>query len=136
MNKKLLKPKKQDITNRADIQILVRKFYKKIRSEDTLGPIFNRTIKNWPAHLDHITDFWESSLFITKGYQGNPVTAHQKLDQQENNSIEMNHFGIWINLWIATINELYEGPIADLAIRRARNMASILYIKIFEARSN
>jgi hemoglobin len=89
-----LKTKKQDLTNREDIQILIDKFYKKIRYEDTLGPIFNRTIKNWPAHLDHITNFWESNLFLTKGYQGNPVAAHQKLDQQENNSIEMNHFGI------------------------------------------
>ena len=126
---------KHDIRDREDLVILVIQFYTKVRSEKTLGPIFNRAISDWPAHLDHIANFWETSLFMAKSYTGNPVIAHQKLDDQENNSIEMNHFGIWINLWMETVNELFEGEIANLAQQRARNMASILFIKMFEARS-
>ena len=125
----------EDLKNREDIKNLVTCFYSKVRKENTLGPIFNRAIENWDTHLEHITDFWESSLLMAKSYQGNPVTAHKKLDLQENHSIDMNHFGIWINLWKETINEMYHGDIADLALRRARNMASILFIKMFEARS-
>lgn len=125
----------RDIKGREDLVILVTQFYKKVRSEKTLGPIFNRAIIDWPAHLVHIINFWETSLFMGKNYIGNPVIAHQKIDDQENNSIEMRHFGIWMNLWMETVNELFEGEIANLAIQRARNMASILFIKIFEARS-
>ena len=126
---------KCDIRDKEDLTILVTQFYNKVRAERTLGPIFNIAIRDWPVHLQHITNFWETSLFMEKSYQGNPVTAHQKVDDQENNSLEMEHFGIWINLWMETVNELFEGKIADLAIQRARNMASILFIKIFEARS-
>lgn len=126
---------KRDIKSREDLVLLVTQFYKKVRSEKTLGPIFNKAIKDWSTHLVHITNFWESSLFMGKNYIGNPVIAHQKIDHQENNSIEMKHFGIWMNLWMETVNELFEGEIANLAVQRARNMASILFIKIFEARS-
>lgn len=127
--------KKHDINDRKDLLILIHQFYAKIRSDKSLGPIFNKAISNWPAHLDHIVDFWDTSLFMTKSYEGNPVIAHQKVGDQENNSLDMNHFGIWINLWTETVNELFEGEVANLAIRRARNMASILFIKIFEARN-
>ncbi|AGC76196.1 group III truncated hemoglobin [Nonlabens dokdonensis] len=125
----------KDIANRNDVHLLVSKFYIKVRKEPVLGPIFNRAIQDWPAHLNHITDFWETSLLMVNNYDGNPVTAHQKLDQAENHTIEMYHFGLWINLWKETVYELYKGEIADLAIRRAKNMASILFIKMFEARS-
>lgn len=125
----------KDIANRNDVHLLVSKFYIKVRKEPVLGPIFNRAIQDWPVHLNHITDFWETSLLMVNTYDGNPVTAHQKLDQAENHTIEMYHFGLWINLWKETVYELYKGEIADLAIRRAKNMASILFIKMFEARS-
>ncbi len=124
-----------DISNRTDVHHLVSQFYKKVRNEPVLGPIFNKSIKVWPIHLNRITDFWETSLLNAKTYDGNPVVSHQKLDKAENQTIEMYHFGLWINLWKETVNELYQGEIADLAIRRAKNMASILFIKMFESRS-
>lgn len=48
---------KVDIKSREDLHLLVYTFYEKIKIESTLGPIFIRAIKDWPTHIDHITDF-------------------------------------------------------------------------------
>ena len=129
---------KNDINNRGDIFLLVSTFYKKVRADKVLGPIFNAQIKDWEAHLEHLTTFWETSLFFTrkleKKYKGNPLEVHVKVDKAINNSITEHHFGIWLNLWLKTIDELFEGDYAENAKRRARKMGTFLYLKIFEAR--
>ena len=67
---------KHDIQNREDITLLVSEFYKKVRQDAVLGPFFNDTITDWEHHLNHLTTFWETSLFMTKKlthkYYGNP----------------------------------------------------------------
>ncbi|TBN06875.1 group III truncated hemoglobin [Hyunsoonleella flava] len=125
---------KKDIENRADVYLLVSSFYNKIREDETLGPFFNETIKDWDEHLELLTTFWESSLFLKTRYSGDPLAAHIKVDKQFNHSITEMHFGIWLNLWFETINELFEGDYAENAKRRARKMGTFIYLKIFEAR--
>lgn len=126
------------IENREDVALLVRSFYSKIKSDEKLGPIFNGVIKDWEQHLEHLTTFWESSLFMTKKlekrYIGNPIEAHVKVDDYTKNSIDEIHFGIWLNYWSQTIDELFEGEVADMAKRRARKMATFIHIEVFKAR--
>lgn len=129
---------KTDIQTRDDIFNLVSTFYSKVRANDTLGPFFNETIKDWDAHVQHLTTFWETSLFMTRKlehkYKGNPLDAHVKVDQQFDHSITEMHFGIWLNLWYETLDALFEGEVVDNAKRRARKMGTFMYLKIFEAR--
>lgn len=125
---------KPDITTRKDIHSLVVVFYTVVREDATLGPIFNRVITDWEHHFEIITDFWETSLLAKKSYKGDPFIAHQNVDKTMNSSLTMEHFGIWLNLWIETIDSLYKGEIAEMAKRRARKMATFLFIKIVEAR--
>ena len=125
---------KKDITSREDIFLLVSKFYEKVRKDTVLGPFFNNSIKDWDAHLQHLTTFWESSLFLKTSYYGNPLEVHVKVDEANNNTITELHFGLWLNLWHQTIDELFEGEYANNAKRRARKMGTFLYLKIFEAR--
>ena len=127
---------KSDIKNRDDVFNLVTSFYEKVRKDIVLGPFFNDTIKGWDAHLEHLTTFWESSLFLKTKYYGDPLKAHVKVDVTHNNSITELHFGLWLNLWFQTIDELFEGDYAENAKRRARKMGSFLYLKIFEARNS
>ncbi|WP_339624775.1 group III truncated hemoglobin [uncultured Winogradskyella sp.] len=127
---------KSDIKNRDDVFNLVTSFYEKVRKDIVLGPFFNDTIKDWDAHLEHLTTFWESSLFLKTKYYGDPLKAHVKVDVTHNNSITELHFGLWLNLWFQTIDELFEGDYAENAKRRARKMGSFLYLKIFEARNS
>jgi hemoglobin len=126
---------KKDIKTREDVFLVVATFYEKVKADSTLGPFFKDTIKDWDAHLEHLTTFWESSLFLKTKYLGNPIEAHVKIDKHYNHSITELHFGIWINLWYQTINELFEGDYAENAKRRARKMGTFLYLKIFEART-
>ena len=125
----------KDISDRADVSILVNTFYEAIRQDDLLGPIFNEIIKDWDDHLEKLTTFWESNLFFKTKYYGNPLEVHVKVDSHVNNSITQEHFGHWLNLWIATIDQLFEGEYADKAKFRARKMSTFLYMKIFEARA-
>ncbi len=127
---------KPDIKTRADILLLVSSFYKKIRNDSVLGPFFNDVITDWDTHIDTLTTFWESSLFLKTKYIGNPLEVHIKVDKDNNNSITQMHFGLWLNLWFQTIDDLFEGDYAENAKRRARKMGTFLYLKIFEARKN
>ncbi|WP_111307394.1 group III truncated hemoglobin [Confluentibacter sediminis] len=125
---------RNDIKTRDDVFLLVSSFYEKVRKDAVLGPFFNDVIVDWDTHLDRLTTFWESSLFLKTKYLGNPLEAHVKVDKENNNIITELHFGLWLNLWFQTIDELFEGEHAENAKRRARKMGTFLYLKIFEAR--
>lgn len=131
---------KNDLKTRDDVYLLVSSFYIKVRADEVLGPFFNDVIKDWDAHLDRLTTFWESSLFMTRRleqrYKGDPLEVHVKVDKENNHSITELHFGLWLNLWFQTIDELFEGENAENAKRRARKMGTFLYLKIFEARTS
>jgi hemoglobin len=126
---------KHDIRNREDVHFLVTTFYDKIRKDDLLGPIFNERITHWKAHLEHLTDFWESSLFFVNKYKGNPLEKHVEVDAAIKNTINEHHFGVWLNYWIQTLDELFEGEKVNIAKNRARKMGTFIYIKLFEART-
>ncbi|WP_338021434.1 group III truncated hemoglobin [Aquimarina longa] len=106
-----------------------------MRTEKKLGPIFNHMIKDWDKHINKLTDFWETNLLFTAKYKGNPIKVHQEVDIAFNGSINEIHFGIWLNLWTQTLNQLYSGQNVELAKRRARKMATHLHIKMFESRA-
>ena len=125
---------KTDITNREDVSLLVNSFYKKIRKDDILGPIFNTIISDWDAHLELLTDFWETQLFLKRKYHGNPVTAHQEVDDKTNHTISSEHFGFWLNLWFETLDELFEGEVAWIAKNRAQKMSTMLFMQMYQHR--
>jgi len=125
---------KSDIKNRQDINLLVIRFYEKIRKDIILGPIFNSIIDDWEAHFELLTDFWESQLLTKRTYLGNPITVHQEVDDKMNHSITSEHFGLWLNIWFATLDELFEGETAWVAKNRAQKMSTMLFLKIFEHR--
>lgn len=49
---------KVDISSLDQIQILVNSFYEKVRKDDELGPIFEKHIQDWKAHLPRMYQFW------------------------------------------------------------------------------
>ena len=125
----------KEIENREDIFQLVSTFYAKVQKDPLLGPIFNTAIQDWNAHLEHLTNFWESNLFFKKTYTGNPLEKHVEVDKKNNNEINEMHFGVWLNLWFETVDAMFIGERAQLAKNRARNMGTFIHLKIFEARS-
>ena len=126
---------KYDIQNREDVFKLVTRFYSKVRQNPNIGYFFNESIEDWDEHLAKLTDFWESNLFFKGIYHGNPKKAHIKVDRENHNKISSEHFGVWLNLWFETIDELFEGELANRAKNNARKMSSHLYLKIFQSRA-
>jgi len=126
---------KTKIENRTHVQLLVETFYSKIRVHEILGPIFNGIITDWDSHLELLTDFWETQLFLKRKYHGNPVTVHQEVDEKMNYSITSEHFGLWLNEWFATIDELFEGETAWIAKNRAQKMSTMLFMEMYRNRN-
>lgn len=126
----------KDIQSREDVSELVHTFYRRVRKDEVLGPFFNDTITDWETHLEKLISFWESSLFLKTKYFGNPLEAHVKLDKAVNQTISEKHFGLWLNLWFKTIDDLFVGEYANMAKNRARKMSTFLYLKMFESRQN
>ena len=125
---------KKNIEDRKDVALLVDSFYAKIRKDADIGHFFNDVIQDWDEHLEKLTDFWEMNLFGGKNYHGNPIQAHIEVDQHSGGVISSHEFGIWLNHWFATIDELYEGGNADTLKRRARKMSTMLFMNMFNSR--
>ena len=126
--------KRKDIATRADIALQVESFYAKVRKHELLGPIFNDVIKDWPSHLVKLTDFWETNLLFVRKYKGNPLKAHVQVETEHDHTIEQLHFGHWLQLWFETLDENFEGKNCELAKERARHMAHIMFLRIFNER--
>ena len=59
---------------------------------------------------------------------------YEYIDHETNNSISNDLFGLWLQLWIETLDETFEGKKVNLAKNRARNIASYLFMEIFKSR--
>ena len=120
---------KKDIDTRADIELLVNVFYEKISADKLLGYIFQDIAKvNWKTHLPVMYDFFENIILFTGKYEGNPMNLHQKL----HNISHLNtvHFIKWNELFLCTVDELFEGKKATLAKERAISISDIIMKKI------
>lgn len=62
-----------------DIVTLVHGFYAKVREDAMLGPIFERHVNDWDAHLALLVDFRSALLRGTRRFKGSPVTRHLAL---------------------------------------------------------
>ncbi|MBT3920291.1 MAG: group III truncated hemoglobin [Flavobacteriaceae bacterium] len=119
----------KDINNREDIELLVNKFYKKVKVDETIGYIFNEIANiNWDKHLPKMYDFWETVLLGKMSFKGNPMLTHIKLSKKTN--INKIHFNCWLKLWIETINNHFKGKIADNAKQRGQNITGLMLYKI------
>lgn len=119
---------KPDISDREDIKLLVDRFYDKVKSDDVIGFIFTDVAKvNWDKHLPVMYDFWESVIFFTGGYNGNPMATHRSLNNMV--KLEPRYFKRWIRLFTSTVDQYFEGDKAELAKQRAVSIATVMQIK-------
>jgi hemoglobin len=114
-----------DIQSEADIKLLVDSFYSKIRTDDLLGPIFQEKIgDDWDPHLEKMYKFWGMALFAQSGYSGHPLSKHLNLP------IEETHFNRWLHLFLATLSEHFDGPVAGEAMKKAGLIARTFMARI------
>lgn len=114
-----------------DIRLLVDTFYKKVRVDLLLGPVFNSVIKDrWPEHLEKMYRFWQTVLLGEHTYYGSPFPPHSKLP------VEQKHFAAWLTLWHETIDSHFTGEKAEEAKWRGDKMAVMFLSKIQYYRNN
>ena len=126
----------KSIENREDVSFLVHSFYDKIRRDDLLGPIFNHHIAadEWPVHLNKLTNFWETNLFGVRNPKVSPGQKHMMVDAHMNYSIDETHFRQWLGLWFETIDEHFEGELAERAKASSIRMANGQFMMIWNNR--
>ena len=116
---------KQDIATPEHIRQLVDTFYGKVRVDPMLGGIFNGVIRDrWPEHLEKMYRFWGTVLIGEQSYQGVPFRPHKDLP------VDQLHFDRWLVLFRATVHELFQGPVASLALSNADRMAAMFMERI------
>lgn len=125
---------KRDIENRADIELLVNNFYRKVAADDVIGFIFSDIVKmNWEKHLPVMYDFWDNALFFTGTYSGNPMNLHKHLHHIR--PLDSKHFSRWVKLFLETLDEFFAGEKASLARQRAISIAAVMEEKILQYRA-
>jgi hemoglobin len=103
---------------------LVRGFYKSARRDPLIGPIFERHVADWDAHLARMCEFWSSVALMSGRYHGQPMAAHLPLP------IEAAHFGRWLELFSAAAREACPPPAAAHFLARAERIAESLQLGI------
>src|SRR5437763_1695567 len=102
-----------DIATKEDIIILVNTFYDRVRRDDVIGHIFNTIIgDDWSVHLPIMYTFWNTVLFGAEGYRGQAVGKHVEIDRKI--MLHQDHYDRGIALWKGTVEQLFEGPYANL----------------------
>jgi hemoglobin len=116
---------KRDIKNRKDIEKLVNAFYNTIKSDVIIGFLFTDVANvNWEKHLPIMYDFWENILFSTGNYNGSPIEVHKAIHKKS--EMKSLHFEHWNTLFVASVDQLFEGPKADEIKKRALNISVVL----------
>ena len=118
-----------DIQTREDIVRLVDTFYDKVKTDPTIGYIFDQVAKvDWSRHLPVMYAFWGSILLGEKSFDGNPMKKHVELGRiTPMTEVE---FSAWKKLFTQTVYELFEGSKADEAVLRAENIARLMLFNI------
>ncbi len=111
-----------DIRNRDDIATLIEAFYARAFADSVLGAIFIDIARmDLRAHMPVMCDFWETVLFQAGLYKGNAFNVHFDLHLQV--SLTAMHFQRWLDIWEATVDDLFAGDKAILAKVQAGRIA-------------
>jgi hemoglobin len=118
-----------DIETRADCERLVRAFYSKALTDPIIGYIFTDVAKlDLDAHVPVIASFWETILLGARSYGGGAFRPHAVIHAKS--PLQRGHFERWLALWRETVDELFEGPRAELAKTHAERVAAAFHARL------
>lgn len=114
------------------IRQMVDIFYRRIRSDDLLSPVFeSRLAGNWEPHMLRMYAFWTKALLARGEFQGNVFAKHMTLA-----GLEREHFARWLELFRHTCIDLFGIEAAKDPIEIAERIAASFelgYFSDFEA---
>ncbi|MFD3697596.1 group III truncated hemoglobin [Streptomyces sp. NPDC058646] len=118
-----------DIRGRADLDVVLRRFYTAAFADHRIGPFFTEIAgTDLEVHLPRITDFWERALFRGADYRRNAFAPHAALHSAR--AMTAADFGRWVQLWNATVDGLHRGPNAERAKAQGERIALALHKRL------
>lgn len=126
-----------EIKSRIEVEQLVRTFYKEVRADSLIGPVFDHMIRNeelWEHHFTKLIDFWEVNLLKQGKYEGAMIELHIWVDMQISYKMEQKHFDQWLSLWHENLNKRFKGEAAELAHKRADAMGKRILERVTKAK--
>ncbi len=122
---------KQDIQNAEDLYTIVSSFYEKLLADERINPLFDEVVEHGlEEHLQQLVAFWDQMLFGNFGYEKNVMQVHQEKHRKMPFSEE--HFTTWLQHFNDSIEELYEGEVAQNMKDRAYSIAYLMRTKILK----
>jgi hemoglobin len=118
-----------DITDRADCERLVRAFYERALTDTMIGYLFTDVAHlDLDEHVPRISAFWETILLGAQSYGGGAFAPHASLHRLS--PLRGAHFARWLTLWSDTVDELFAGPRAELAMAHALRVARAFHRRL------
>jgi len=118
-----------DIQNHDDLYLLIKEFYKKLLTDDSISYIFTDVVKiHLEAHLPILVTFWSQAILGTSGYIKNLTQIHLDINQKEPLTPEL--FKIWLNHFYTTVDSNFIGEKAEKIKTQALSIATVMQIKI------
>ena len=111
-----------DLCSEEEVSHLVHTFYGNVRDDAVLGPIFERHVKDWDAHLGKMVDFWSSALRGTARFRGTPMPKHAALPD-----LSADLFRHWLALFRRTTGALPNAELRERANELAARIADSLW---------
>lgn len=106
------------------ILAFIKPFYADVRQHAELGPVFNQTIEDWPAHMKRIAGFWSRQMGGPSDYDGGFAWAHLRL------GIPPELVDQWLELWdfncARSLDEPEKNEVSALAHQLGSNLQRIL----------
>jgi hemoglobin len=119
----------EDLRDRSDVERLVSTFYERAFRDPAIGPIFTDVAHmDLGHHLPIMCDFWETVLFRAGLYRRNALQMHYLLHAKH--PLEKEHFDRWLEIWVATVDELFQGEKAELAKLQAERIAGSIHRRL------
>lgn len=97
----------KQIETKADLELLIDRFYGKVLLDNDLTPFFSHF--DMSEHMPRMVSFWAFLLLDIHGYKGNVIEKHMQMP------LKKEHFDRWVELFNATLDELFEGEKVQLA---------------------
>ena len=114
---------RKEITDIADIRLLVDTFYGKASKDELLAPIFGSRLPD-ASLLGPLYRYWQTTLLEEVTYHDIPFPKHADLP------LTHQHFDRWLSLFHETVDELFTGPVAETAKFRAIRMSEVFRYKM------
>lgn len=117
--------------NHENIQKLMDVFYAKVRKDPQLSTVFLPAVgednESWEKHKEKIGRFWRQMLLGEPVFDGQPLKKHIELPP-----FPREFFATWLNLFSASLHQIYEPEVAEAILHKATMIAQRFQVAIYE----